>query len=242
MPSPYLRERHTSLSISFLRVRNWTRLRDLQRRVPPPTHIHRLTRPAIFSLVHQISATTSLYFDYFEEKLSVSIPLFALGFKEDASLKDTSLKDKILTSIILEYLAGDTSPLYDRLFSEGLINTTFGSEYFAGPGYRSVIFSGESRNPRAVSDAIKEEITRLKETGFDRDDFERIRRMHYGRSVMEYNNVDALANDMVACEFEGYHLFDEIDIYKTLTVEDAMARLNEELDVTNSALSVITEA
>jgi len=66
--------------------------------------------------------------------------------------------------------------------------------------------------------------------------------MHYGRSVMEYNNVDALANDMVACEFEGYHLFDEIDIYKTLTVEDAMARLNEELDVTNCALSVITEA
>lgn len=180
--------------------------------------------------------------DYFEEKLSVSIPLFAFGFKEDGAKITPNLKDKILTSIILEYLSGDTSPLYDELFSKGLINTSFASEYFTGPGFSSIIFSGESRDPKAVADAIKNEITKLRKTGFDKDDFERIRRMHYGRAVMAYNNVDGLANDIVTCEFEGYHLFDEIEIYKTITVEDAQARLSEELDIDNCALSVITEA
>ncbi len=179
--------------------------------------------------------------EYFEEKLAVSMPLFCLGFKEDASTELT-LKDKILTSIILEYIAGDTSPLYDKLFSEGLINTGFGSEYFAGFGYRAILFSGESKDPAAVAQAIKDEIKRVKSEGIDPDAFERFRRMHYGRAIMDYNDIDGLANELVASEFEGYHLFDEIDIYKSITVEEAEERLKSELDVSNCALSIIREA
>lgn len=175
---------------------------------------------------------------YNEEKLEVSQPLFALGFKEPTD-RELTLKDKILTSIVLEYIAGDTSPLYERLFDEGLINTGFSSEYFNGPGYRAIIFSGESRDPQAVAAAIKNEIAKVKSNGIATEDFERIRRMHYGRAVMEYNDVDGLANELVASQFEGYHLFDEIDIYKTITKEEADKRLAEELCDEFAALSVI---
>ena len=178
--------------------------------------------------------------DYFEEALSVSKPIFTLGFKENT--KDSmivSLKDKILTAIILEYIAGDTSPLYEKLWAKGLINTGFSSEYFTGYGYKSVIFSGESSDPKLVADEIKKEIRRVHKEGINPESFERIRRMHYGRAIMDYNDVDGLANEMVALYFDGARLFDEIDIYKTITVKDAEERLAKELDEEFSALSVV---
>lgn len=177
--------------------------------------------------------------DYFEEALAVSQPLFTLGFKESTKGEELTLKDKILTSLLLEYISGDTSPLYERLFNDGLINTGFGSEYFTGYGYRAVIFSGESRDPKAVSDAIKAEIRKVHAEGIREEDFERIRRMHYGRAIMDYNDVDGLANELVAATFEGYDLFDEIEIYKTLTLKDAEDRLKEQMHEEFSAMSVI---
>lgn len=177
--------------------------------------------------------------DYFEEALAVSQPLFTLGFKESTKGGELTLKDKILTSLLLEYISGDTSPLYERLFNDGLINTGFGSEYFTGYGYRAVIFSGESRDPKAVADAIKAEIRKVHKEGIREEDFERIRRMHYGRAIMDYNDVDGLANELVAATFEGYGLFDEIEIYKTLTLKDAEDRLKEQMHEEFSAMSVI---
>lgn len=177
--------------------------------------------------------------DYYEEALAVSQPLFTLGFKESTADGELTLKDKILTSLILEYISGDTSPLYEKLFNDGLINTGFGSEYFTGYGYRAVIFSGESRDPKAVADAIKAEIRKVHAEGIREEDFERIRRMHYGRAVMDYNDVDGLANELIAATFEGYGLFDEIEIYKTITVSDAEERLSKELNEEYSAMSVI---
>ena len=177
--------------------------------------------------------------DYFEEALAVSQPLFTLGFKESVKGKTLTLKDKILTSLLLEYISGDTSPLYERLFNEGLINTGFGSEYFTGYGYSAVIFSGESRDPKAVADAIKAELRKVHTEGLNAEDFERIRRMHYGRAIMDYNDVDGLANELVAATFEGYGLFDEIEIYKTLTLQDAEDRLAEQMHEEFSAMSVI---
>ncbi len=177
--------------------------------------------------------------DYFEEALAVSQPLFTLGFKESVKGKALTLKDKILTSLLLEYISGDTSPLYERLFNEGLINTGFGSEYFTGYGYSAVIFSGESRDPKAVADAIKAELRKVHTEGLNAEDFERIRRMHYGRAIMDYNDVDGLANELVAATFEGYGLFDEIEIYKTLTLQDAEDRLAEQMHEEFSAMSVI---
>ncbi len=177
--------------------------------------------------------------DYFEEALAVSQPLFTLGFKESTKGGELTLKDKILTSLLLEYISGDTSPLYERLFNDGLINTGFGSEYFTGYGYRAVIFSGESRDPKAVADAIKAEIRKVHAEGIREEDFERIRRMHYGRAIMDYNDVDGLANELVAATFEGYGLFDEIEIYKTLTLKDAEDRLKEQMHEEFSAMSVI---
>lgn len=177
--------------------------------------------------------------DYEEHNLAVSVPVFAFGYKEQCKKPVQSYRDYSETNILLEVIAGKTSPLYKRLFEEGLINTSFGKEYFIGYGYEAIIFDGESENPKAVADAIKAEVARLKKEGIDRKLFESVRRTLYGKEIMSYNDIDSIANSLIACDFSKWNLFDGMDIYKNITVEDIEKRLQNIMEEQYSALSVV---
>ena len=179
---------------------------------------------------------------YVEEKLSVASPIFSLGFKETLSEPERTLKEELLGNIILEVIAGNTSDLYKDLIDRELINPTFSTEYFTGFGYSSMIFSGESINPKETSEIIKEKIKDFKEKGISEEDFERARKKLYGREIMSYNDVDELANNLIASDFMSEDLFDEFEMLKVLTCSEANAFLEEVLDEKYSALSVIVPA
>lgn len=177
--------------------------------------------------------------NYVEEKLSVATPVFNLGFKETWDTPDRNLKERICAEIILEVIAGNTSFLYKKLIDENLINTSFSSEYFTGTGYAAMIFSGESSEPKAVAEKIKERIRYYKENGIEKEDFERIRRKMYGRMIMSFNDIEFLANCLINSEFANEGLFDDFEIFKTLSVEDVNKHLGKVLNEEFSALSVI---
>lgn len=176
---------------------------------------------------------------YEEYHLAMSVPVFSFGYKEACEKPIQSYKDYIETDILLKIIAGKTSPLYNTLLEKGLINSSFGSEYFIGCGYEAIIFDGESENPQAVADAIKAEVARLKREGIDRDLFESVRRSLYGREIMSYNDIDSIANSLITCDFNGWSVFDAVDIYKNVTVEDIEKRLSNIMDEQYSALSVV---
>lgn len=78
----------------------------------------------------------------------------------------------VQTAVLLEVLASKASPLYEELLEKGLINTSsFGSEYFEGPGYAAVVFAGESRNPDEAAAMIREACRKLHETGVTPEQF-----------------------------------------------------------------------
>ncbi len=176
---------------------------------------------------------------YIEESLEVAAPIFSLGFKEEAPLPMKSIKERLTMSVLLEIIAGSTSPLYAQLMDENLINTTFGFEQFDGFCYSSEFFGGESADPKEVARRIKLEIARLRKEGVSEEDFECVRRMLYGRSVMDYNDVDDLANDLVAAHFAGESIFDQPGVYCEMTKADVDELLSRTLFEEYSALSVI---
>ena len=177
--------------------------------------------------------------NYIEEKLSVAAPIFSLGFKESYGLPKRSLKDRIANNILLEMLAGTTSELYNSLLEQQLINTSFGFEQFTGFGYAATIFNGESKNPQEVAKQITAQIEKIRKNGIDPEAFERIRRKLYGRAVMSFNDIDEIANDLVGAHFDGAGVFDDIEIYRTVTLEDVAEILNNTMRPEYAALSVI---
>lgn len=202
-----------------------------------------LTKDPDFSIDRKfVEEEKEVVTDYVEEKLSVASPIFSLGFKETWSTPERTLKEELLGNIILEAIAGNTSDLYKELIEKELINPTFSTEYFTGYGYSSMIFSGESKDPKKTSEIIKEKIREVKKSGISEVDFERARKKLYGREIMSYNDVDELANNLIAADFMGEGLFDEFETLKILTHEEVNEFFKKVLDEKYSALSVILPA
>ncbi len=176
---------------------------------------------------------------YDEYNLAMSVPVFSFGYKEKCETPTRSHRELIETNLLLEIIAGESSPLYKRLFEKGLINANFSKEYFVGYGYEAVIFDGESADPQAVADEIKAEIARIKKEGIDGKLFETVRRCLYGREIMNYNDIDSVANSIINAYFSGYEIFDAVEIFKKVTKEDLEKRLHTMLDEKYSALSVV---
>ncbi|HBL41058.1 MAG TPA: insulinase family protein [Ruminococcaceae bacterium] len=177
--------------------------------------------------------------DYIEEKLSVAAPIFSLGFKESYGLPKQNLKQKVATDILMEVLAGTTSPLYNELLEKGLTNTSFGFESFFGFGYGASIFSGESKDPKAAAELIQARIAQAKETGISEEEFETVRRKLYGRLIMSYNDVDDIANTFVGAHFDGEDIFDPLEVFRTIRLADINKALQHMMRDGYAALSVI---
>ena len=177
--------------------------------------------------------------DYVEQKLSVACKQFLLGYKEDISGPLLSLEDELASQIMLEAVAGKSSPLYKKLLDEELIDLGFGTELFNGFGFSCVMMGGTSADPDKTVSILRSEIKRMQKEGIDPAAFERAKRKTYGRMVMGYNDIDDTANLMMNLYFNGYEPFAELEACKNITLEKAQERLAA-LKEKASAVSVIS--
>ncbi|MGI6280273.1 MAG: EF-P 5-aminopentanol modification-associated protein YfmH, partial [Acutalibacteraceae bacterium] len=175
---------------------------------------------------------------YIEQSFEVAQPMFCFGYKEAMTAPEKTEKEKVITEMLLEIIAGDASPLYKKLVNEGLINDKFSSEHFCGNGYSAIIFDGESSDPKRVAEEIKQEVERLKNEGIDKKLFSAIRAGMYGDAISQFNDVDSIASMLVNCAMNDCGLFDELKFLKSVTVEDIQRKLIT-LDNENTVLSVI---
>ncbi len=176
---------------------------------------------------------------YIEEALGVDMPKFALGFKESYSEPVRTVKETLLMNLALDIIAGKVSPLYSKMLSEGLINTSFGKEYFTGRGFSAPIFTGESNNPERVKEEILSEIDKIRKNGIRDEDFEVSLKKLYGAEVFSYNDVDDLANNLIDAYFNGHGLFDTIELYKEIRKEDVEKIISDSFKEEFCCLSVI---
>ncbi len=175
-----------------------------------------------------------------EDKLSVAMPIFQIGYKENIKgLK--SEKDIATTEILLDVIASTSSPLFKKLYDMNLINdASFSYEYFEGEGFSAVIFGGDSKDPKKVFDEVKKHIAELKTTGVDKDDFTRAIKSIYGANISGLNSSATIANAITGLHFKDRELFTYIRSFEQITLEDINNRLNTLFNEDYAVLSVIS--
>jgi len=175
-----------------------------------------------------------------EKHLPVALPLFQIGFKGRAGATEPeTMHGQVLDEILLDIIAGESTPLYRRLYDEGLINQTFGGEAMSSRDYAMTVFSGESRDPDKVLDAITQEVDRLRREGIEREVFSRCKKAIYGRYVGAFGRVDAMASMLMNAHFAEVNPYDLLDLVAAVTPEAAQARLHTAFDTEKCALSVV---
>ena len=181
----------------------------------------------------------SIVKNYIEEKLPVGTPVFVLGYKESFFNESCTLEEEIAMSLMLDIIAGQISPLYKELLDEGLINGTFGTEFFNGHNYAACLFSGESANPEEVAKKINSCIKDLKEKSITEEQFETVRKKQYGKTVRAFTDIDTVANGLVVSHFEKEELFSEFEVIKNLKLEFVNELLKKCFNEDKAALSVV---
>mgnify|MGYP004519411421 FL=1 len=178
---------------------------------------------------------------YAEQSLSVAMPLFMTGFKDN----DTGyggkklLKKSIETEILLKMIFGKSSRLYKKLYDGGFITQNFSSEYEMQPDYAFSSISGESKEPQKVYDMIMEEIDRIGSEGLNEDDYNRIKKVIWGDYIRSYDDIEGYSVTYLQMQFKGIDYFDYYDVYKEVTFDDVKKRFKEHFVKENSALSVV---
>ncbi len=172
--------------------------------------------------------------------MPVASPQFLTGFKCRPSRDgEEYLRDTILGDMACDILLGDSSPLYLRLYDEGLINSSFGGAFEQLPGAAYLYAGGDSRDARAVADAICAEAERLGREGIDEDFYQQVRRSAFGENLRGLNSFENIAVALTEGYFHGYDPFRFPQVFDTITKEDVAQFLRQSIVAERSVLSEI---
>lgn len=156
--------------------------------------------------------------------MPIAKPCFGLGFKEEP-LPFGDLRSEMLYELILCCICGGMSPLYRRLYDEGLSNPGFGGEVLRVDGCCCILFTGESDQPDTVRQLLLDEIERVRKEGVDREIFTLCKNEKYGQLIENLENVEDSASQMADFALAGQTVAQQITMLAGLTAEDADAAL-----------------
>lgn len=176
-----------------------------------------------------------------DEKLAVSRPMFALGFKDqDKTDGGDKLLDKLIANeIILDMLVGKSSDIYNDLYEEGFVDSTFSSNYTGERDYGHAIMSGQSSDPEKVATLLYDEIERRKCQPWEQEYFDRIKKKKIGEYIRLLNSLDSTSIQFVSMLFRDINLFDYYERIQTMTYDRVIEEFKQLYDKNYSCLSLV---
>ena len=179
---------------------------------------------------------------YKETEMEVSMPIFAIGYKDNEALEDNKeqiVKKHIALEILMHMIIGKSSDLYQDLYKAGDLLSEPDMSYEFSNEYAHVIITGQSKNPEKIMQNIKQRVEKLKTEGLDNEHFERIKKKIYGDYVVEYNSVADIARMFLADTMKQINSLDYIEEYNSVTKEYTEEVLKNVLKEDNMVFSVV---
>lgn len=174
------------------------------------------------------------------QEMEVSTPIFQLGFKADpAPLGEEHMRLQFMGELACEAVFGSSTPLYARLYAQGLINNSFGYGYEAYPGCAILAAGGESRDPWAVREAVAAEIERIGREGIDQALWERLKKAAYGGRVRALNSFEHICVGLAQSHFAQVDFFRFPEFFDAMTKEDVEGCIRRWMSPERTGLSVV---
>ena len=172
--------------------------------------------------------------------MEVAMPMFSLLFKcSHPGLGEEGIRREIIAELACEILFGESSELYQRLYEEGVIDTSFGGGFEIIDGCAMLLISGDSEEPETVREAILSQASKIAREGVGKQDYDRMLRCALGSRIKGLDNFDSTCFRLCAYHLSEFDYFDFPRIYESITVEEIRSFLEEYVREDNCALSLI---
>jgi len=176
----------------------------------------------------------------FEATMEVAVPIFMTGVKVPANLSGrAALKQEMVGNLATAYVSGKSSPLYAKMYSEGIISHDFACGFGAGQSYAICEFGGESRDPERVLSEIKEELQKILGETPDLERMERNKKSAMGATLRGLDSFENLCYEQASAHFIGASALDKAGIMEEITPEDVLGFIREYLTPERFAISIV---
>lgn len=175
--------------------------------------------------------------------MDVGTPMFLAGSKVESEKSGQAyLRQELLGELALAVFAGKASPLYERLYNDGLITSDFTAEFEKTAGIACVMFSGESRDPEAVLEEILKEAEHVANVGVDEELFARRKKAAVGSNIRGLNSFDNICYTVSIGNFNGFDPFESIQILSGFTASDVTEFIRAHITREKTAMAVVRAA
>lgn len=177
---------------------------------------------------------------YVEARMELATSFYLIGFKMEAgNTGDALLRQILLAGLACEAVLGKSSPLYSRLYQEGVVNSSYSYEHEVLPDYAMILLSGEGGDPKKLREEILAEAKRIAAEGIEPTRWERMLKSEYGSYVRGLNGLDSVCRMMSAAHMYQYDFFRFPELFSTLKKEEVEQMAAEIFTAETSTLSVI---
>ena len=173
-----------------------------------------------------------------EQKMDINLPLFVLAYKDDVP-NENIIKKHITIQIILNMLVGKSTKTYKDLYEQGLLLVEPDTQHEFSKTYAFSTISGQSKDPNKVIEIIKQEIEKVKTSGFKQEHFDRIKKMVYGEYIKEYNSTGDIGRMFISDYLNGINSFDYLEVFAQINKEYAEQTLKELFTEKRNAISIV---
>ena len=137
------------------------------------------------------------------------------------------LKHELSMNVLFDLLFGKSSPHYERLYSEGLIDETFSFDYTEEQEFGFAVVGGDTSTPDRLAHEIKNIMLSFSNQSINEKDLERVKKKKIGGFLRSLNSPEYIANQFTRYAFNKMSLFDAVPVLEALTGDDVLQAANE---------------
>ena len=172
------------------------------------------------------------------DKMEVAMPTLQLGFKcQPLGKGPEAIRQEFIGDLAADILFSDTSPLYLRMYEEGLIDASFGGGLETVEGMCMLSASGDCDEPLKVRQAIWDYAANLEQ--IDDETLLRLKRSAMGRRLRALDSFDSTCFRLCAYHFSDFDYFQFPAIYEAITPQEVLSYIRENVIPERCCLSVI---
>ena len=173
-------------------------------------------------------------------EMDVAMTTFQLAFKCPPPPTGKAMAhQELVAGIAAEMLFGQSSQLYQWLYEDGLIDSSFGGGEEFGTGTAILTCGGDSLDPEEVRNCILNEAKFLAENGLDEESFRRVKRSFLGGRFKHLTSFDGTCFRLCAYHMEGYDYFDFPALFEEVTIDEVRQYIADNVRPEKCSLSII---
>ena len=173
-------------------------------------------------------------------EMDVAMTTFQLAFKCPAPPRGKDFAhQELVAGIAAEMLFGQSSQLYQWLYEDGLIDSSFGGGEEFGSGTAILTCGGDSLDPEEVRNCIINEAKFLAENGLDEEAFLRVKRSFLGGRFKHLTSFDGTCFRLCAYHLENYDYFDFPTLFEEVTIDEVRRYIADNVRPEKCSLSIV---